>query len=568
MFYRKIIKELEDWRSSSFRKPLIIRGARQVGKTTVVEAFGKQFKQYIYLNLEQNEDRALFDPELTIHEITDRIFIEKGMLRALASSTLLFIDELQEAPHVVNLLRYFKEEVSELPVIAAGSMLETLLGKNITFPVGRVEYKVLRPFSFEEFLMALGREDVFEQIKVTPIKAFAHDISLKLFHTYALIGGMPEIVKQYVELKDVSGLGHIYDSLLSSYLEDAEKYAKSDKQLQLIRFCIQHVIPQAGQRITYQRFGNLNYSSTEVSQVMFALQKTHLIHLLHPVIGYGLPLEQDFKKSPRLQFLDSGMISYFVGLQRDIVGTKDLNTIYEGKLIEHLVGQELLAMQTLSLRSIYFWTREKNQSSAELDFVYPFEGEVVPVEVKSGPSGRLRSLQVFLDQSKINYAIRFYAGKVQIDHLKTQAGKPFYLLSLPYYLVSRIEEYLTWLKEQIHAMETTHTMGFREDPARYSKEVVKRTEKIIGSLDELTSKHLDILNYCKELPRKASEILEDCLGLTCQSRNKKIFVKPLLELGLLDYTDQSYLKSKEQRYLITDKGRTLINKSGQLSLFM
>lgn len=568
MFYRKIIKELEDWRSSSFRKPLIIRGARQVGKTTVVEAFGKQFKQYIYLNLEQNEDRALFDPELTIHEITDRIFIEKGMLRALASSTLLFIDELQEAPHVVNLLRYFKEDVSELPVIAAGSMLETLLGKNITFPVGRVEYKVLRPFSFEEFLMALGREDVFEQIKVTPIKAFAHDISLKLFHTYALIGGMPEIVKQYVELKDVSGLGHIYDSLLSSYLEDAEKYAKSDKQLQLIRFCIQHVIPQAGQRITYQRFGNLNYSSTEVSQVMFALQKTHLIHLLHPVIGYGLPLEQDFKKSPRLQFLDSGMISYFVGLQRDIVGTKDLNTIYEGKLIEHLVGQELLAMQTLSLRSIYFWTREKNQSSAELDFVYPFEGEVVPVEVKSGPSGRLRSLQVFLDQSKINYAIRFYAGKVQIDHLKTQAGKPFYLLSLPYYLVSRIEEYLTWLKEQIHAMETTHTMGFREDPARYSKEVVKRTEKIIGSLDELTSKHLDILNYCKELPRKASEILEDCLGLTCQSRNKKIFVKPLLELGLLDYTDQSYLKSKEQRYLITDKGRTLINKSGQLSLFM
>jgi predicted AAA+ superfamily ATPase len=137
MFYRSILKELENWRVSPFRKPLIIRGARQVGKTTVVNTFGQQFEQYIYLNLEKKSDRDLFDENLDINEIVDRIFIIKGMKRSFIQSTLLFIDEIQEAVFVVNLLRYFKEEVSELPVIAAGSMLETLLGKNITFPVGR-----------------------------------------------------------------------------------------------------------------------------------------------------------------------------------------------------------------------------------------------------------------------------------------------------------------------------------------------------------------------------------------------------------------------------------------------
>lgn len=565
MFYRSILKELENWRVSPFRKPLIIRGARQVGKTTVVNTFGQQFEQYIYLNLEKKSDRDLFDENLDINEIVDRIFLIKGMKRSLIQNTLLFIDEIQEAGFVVNLLRYFKEEVSELPVIAAGSMLETLLGKNITFPVGRVEFKVLRPFSFVEFLNAIGREDILEQLNTVPLKSFALDACLKLFHKYALVGGMPEVLKKYIETKDITGLGDVFDGLLNSYLTDAEKYAKSQNQLQLIRYCIHQVIPNAGKRITFSKFGNSTYSSNDISQVLNALQKTHLIHLLYPVIGFDLPLEQDFKKSPKLQFLDSGIINYFVGLQKDIIGTRDLNTIYEGKLIEHLVGQELLSMQTLSLQSIYFWTREKNQSQAEIDFVYPFESEVVPIEVKSGPTGKLKSLHLYMENTKVNYAIRFYAGKIQLDTLYTKEGKRFYLLNLPYFLVSKIEEYIQWLKNQIETLNSSSS--FQEPVAVYQRLKPKRPkEQLVSSLYELTDKHKEILRFCMEKPKKGKEIIEGLLDLSYQTRNKTIYLKPLLDLGLLSFTDLNYLKSKQQKYQTTKTGIELITER-QLSLF-
>ena len=567
MFYRSILRELEVWRESPFRKPLIIRGARQVGKTTVVNTFGQQFEQYIYLNLEKKSDRDLFDENLDINEIVDRIFLIKGMKRALIKNTLLFIDEIQEAGFVVNQLRYFKEEIPELNVIAAGSILETLLGKNLTFPVGRVEFKVLRPFSFIEFLHAIDRIDVLEQLNVVPLKSYALEACFKLFHTYALVGGMPEVLKKYVETKDITGLGDVFDGLLNSYLTDAEKYAKSQNQLQLIRYCIQQVIPNAGKRITFSKFGNSTYSSNDVSQVLNALQKTHLIHLLYPVIGFDLPLEQDFKKSPKLQFLDSGIINYFVGLQKDIIGTKDLNTIYEGKLIEHFVGQELLSMQTLSLRSIYFWTREKNQSQAEIDFVYPYESEVVPIEVKSGPTGKLKSLHLYMESSKINYAIRFYAGKIQVDKLFTKEGKRFYLLSLPYFLVSKIEEYILWLKNYIENDKNDLVLKVEEPQALYQRIIPKRPkEEIASTIAELTETHKEILRFCMSEPKKGKEIIEDLLNLSYQTRNKNMYIKPLIDLGLLSYTDLNYLKSKQQKYKTTKTGVEYISER-QLSLF-
>jgi predicted AAA+ superfamily ATPase len=557
MFYRKILQELKKWKISTSRKPLIIRGARQVGKTTVVNEFGKLFKQYIYLNLERKQDLELFDTSNDVHQITERIFIEKGKQFSLLEDTLLFIDELQEAPHVVNLLRYYKEEMPQLAVIAAGSMLETLLGKNITFPVGRVEYKVLRPVSFEEFLIASEREDLIQELSTIPMRTVAHETCLRLFHTYALLGGMPEIIQHYLKHKDITALGEIYDALIRSYLDDAEKYAKSPKQLQLIRFSIQQAVIHAGKRVSFQRFGNSNYSSTEISEVLNALQKTHLLHVIYPTTGFGLPIEEDRKKTPRLQFLDSGLINYSVGLQKELIGTTDLNTIYQGKLIEHLVGQELLASQTLTLKGLSFWIREKSQSSAELDFVYSFEGKVVPIEVKSGATGTLKSLQLYLDEAPINYAIRFYAGKVILDKHKTQKGKTFYLLSLPYYLVAQLEKYIQWLKEQIITSEGDQTFIVKDEGVPYKPTKTGKKELSI-SIDKLTDKHLSILWYCRDTPKKGKEILEDCLKVTNQSRNNKVYLKPLIDLGLLEFTDLTYLKSKEQRYRLTDKGKTTI----------
>jgi predicted AAA+ superfamily ATPase/predicted transcriptional regulator len=468
--------------------------------------------------------------------------------------TLLFIDEIQESPKVVNLLRYFKEEIPELAVIAAGSMLETLLGKNLTFPVGRVEYKVLRPVSFEEFLKATGEDQLLKEYLQTPIEKYAQKALLRAFHTYALLGGMPEIIQHYSENRDVTALAPIYDALISSYLEDAEKYAKSGQQLQLIRFCIHQAMLKAGQRTTFQRFGNSSYSSKAIGEVLRALEKTHLLTVLHPVTGTKLPLDPDHKKTPRIQFLDSGLINFFVGLQQDIIATDDLDKVYNGTLIEHLVGQELLSFQSLTLNKLHFWVRQKKQSDAEIDFLYPYRGKLIPIEVKSGATGTLKSLQVFMDQSPLYFAIRFYAGKRQIDLLQTQAGKPYYLLSLPYFLSARIESYLDWFIQEI-GDAPNQAQAFEEAAETYQ---IQPKEKKELTLDQLNSKHIKLLRFCKDEPQKGKILLSKGLSLSYQSRNKRVYIKPLMELGLLEFTIPEYEKSKQQRYRITAKGKAFL----------
>ena len=555
MFFRTQLKTLEQWRKASTRKPLVIRGARQVGKTTLIHEFGKQFEQYIYINLERSKDAQLFEQFDDIQQLTTRIFLEKGMRREAIQDTLLFIDEIQESPKVVNLLRYFKEELPDLAVIAAGSMLETLLGKNLTFPVGRVEYKVLRPVSFEEFLKATGEEQLLEEYSKTPIEKYAEKALLRAFHTYALLGGMPEIIQHYSEHRDVTALGPIYDALISSYLQDAEKYAKSEQQLQLIRFSIHQAMLKAGQRTTFQRFGNANYSSKAIGEVLRALEKTHLLHILYPVTGTRLPLEPDYKKTPRIQFLDSGLINYFAGLQKDIIATDDLDKVYNGTLIEHLVGQELLSFQSLSLDKLHFWVRQKKQSDAEIDFLYPYEGKLIPIEVKSGATGTLKSLQVFMDRSPLHFAIRFYAGERRIDELQTKEGKPFYLLSLPYFLGARIESYIDWLISEIGDAPPDKMM-VEERSAPYSQ---KKTKEKEWTIELLTPKHKKLLQFCAEKPKKGKTLLEKGLGLSYQSRNKKEYIKPLMDLDLLEFTIPEFEKSKQQRYRLTEKGRSVIS---------
>ena len=558
MFYRNQIKELETWRKSPDRKPLVIRGARQVGKTTLVHEFGKQFRQYIYINLEHKKDADLFASFDGVGQLLTRLFLEKRFQQHYLKDTLLFIDEIQESPKVVNLLRYFKEDAPGLAVIAAGSMLETLLGKNLTFPVGRVEYKVLRPVSFEEFLSATGEGQLLEEFRKTPIEKYAEPALLEAFHAYALIGGMPEVIQHYSKHRDVTALGPVYDSLISSYLQDAEKYAKSDQQLHIIRFAIHQAILKAGHRTTFQRFGNANYPAKAIGEVLRVLEKTHLLHILYPTTGTTLPLEPDYRKTPRIQFLDTGLINYFAGLQSDILGTADLHSVYQGKLIEHLVGQELLSFQSLSLQKLHFWVRQKKQSDAEVDFIYPYKGKLIPIEVKSGPRGHLKSLQVYMDRSPLHFAVRFYAGSRQLDKLRTSKGKPFYLLSLPYFLASRIEAYIDWLIQDIGVVADGEDLRVEESKKAYygRRRVVKR-----WTPETLTPKHIRLLRLCAEAPQKGKTLIEEGLGLTYQSRNKRVYLQPLKELGLLDFTIKANEKSKQQRYCITARGEELLRRS-------
>lgn len=563
MFYRKALANLNEWKESPRRKPLIIRGARQVGKTTLVHSFSKTYKQYLYINLEKSQHKTLFTEYTDVHKLIERLFFVEDMEISLLHETLLFIDELQEVSKAVNLLRYFKEDLPELHVIAAGSMLETLLGKNITFPVGRVEYMMLRPVSFIEFLEAIGEKSALEQLHIVPLNSFAKDKILNLFHTYALLGGMPEVVQTYAETRDITSLKPIYFTLLNAYHEDAEKYAKSSEQLQLIRFLLDQVLFEAGKRITFQNFGKSNYKSKDVGEVLRTLQKTDLLSLLYPCVGYSIPLEKDFRKAPRLHYLDTGLMNFKVGLQKEIIGTKDLCSVYQGKMIEHLVGQEILSEYFSPLEGLNFWVRDKNSSSAELDFVYPFEGKLVPIEVKSGPKGTIKSLALFMDQSSLNFAIRFYAGELKLDRIQTPKGKTFYLLNLPYFLACKTEKYISWLLETSLEDQFAHLVGeidegdsLQEPMGVYQK--VKKQEQIASTLKELTKEHFKVLAFCQYEPKTSKSIIEDCLGLSFQTRNKRFYIKPLLRLELLEWTDKENPKSRKQAYQITKLGTALL----------
>ncbi len=449
MFSRGIIVELGEWRKKTNRKPLIIRGARQVGKTTVVKQFGMDFEQFIYLNLELPEDRKPFEDFTNFDTLLQSLFYLKNQSLSKKANTLLFIDEIQELPQALQQLRYFYEDTPDLAVIAAGSLLESLFNPDISFPVGRVEYMVIHPVSFPEFLSAIGETAALEQLKLVPLASFAKDKLMQLFQRYCLLGGMPEVIEQYAATKDVTSLNAVYESLLLSYLDDVEKYASNAAQINYIRHAIRASFAEAGKRIKFQGFGKSNYKSREMGEALRTLEKALLLHLVFPQTNTVLPLQPDLNKSPRLQVLDTGMLNYFVGLQKEIIGTQDLSSVYQGTMIEHMVGQELLAAQYSALHGLQFWVREKNSSSSEVDYLQVFNSQLIPIEVKSGATGKLRSLHQFMDMAPHNLAIRFYASDLEISIIKTPEQKEFYLLNLPYFLVSQIEKYLVWFQEEV-----------------------------------------------------------------------------------------------------------------------
>jgi len=432
---------LLEWKKSSNRKPLVLRGARQVGKTTVINLFSDEFGQYIYLNLERNEDKGVFNRKNSISEIVDAIFFIKNKSKQI-QDTLIFIDEIQEVPEAIASLRYFYEDYPQLYVIAAGSLLETVFDNRISFPVGRVEYKILRPFSFVEFLWAMGETQVVEQYDDVPIALFAHERILQLFHTYTLIGGMPEVVKRYVEQRDLTSLKPVYESLLLSYIDDVEKYARNATQTKIMRHAIRACFSETGSRIKFHGFGASSYASREMGEALRSLEKAGLIHLIYPTIQTALPYMPDIKKSPRLHLLDTGLLNYFAGIQKEVFSTHDLNEVFQGRVVEHVVGQEMLANNTNLLSSLLFWVRDKKDSSAELDFLFVKDSLATPVEVKSGKAGKLKSLHQYVELSGVKLAIRLYAGQFQIDTLKTSNGMPFTLLNIPYYLAGNMERYI------------------------------------------------------------------------------------------------------------------------------
>ncbi|MCL6494926.1 MAG: AAA family ATPase [Ignavibacterium sp.] len=441
MFNREITSELKVWKIKANRKPLILRGARQVGKTTLIKQFSENFNQFIYLNLELEEDRRIFQNAASFNELIEAIYFIKNASIS-EKNTLIFIDEIQNSPAAVKYLRYFYENKPELYIIAAGSLLESLINKEISFPVGRVEYLALRPFSFTEFLEAGNFNAELEAIKTIPVPAFAHERLMSLFKKYTIIGGMPEIIKLLMETNDITEIKKTVNNLLIAYKEDVEKYARNENQSRIIRFIIDNAFRFASERITFNHFGASNYKSREVSEAFRILEKTMLLSLVYPTISTKLPLSRNLKMSPKLQLLDTGMVNLISGIEKEILLEKDLTDTYRGKIAEHIVGQELLAKEYSPEASLIFWVREKKQSDAEIDFIKNYNGKIIPIEVKSGSSGKMRSLKIFMNSAKGDLAVRFYSGKFEITEESLSDGKKFKLLNMPLYLTSVLNDYL------------------------------------------------------------------------------------------------------------------------------
>lgn len=445
-FERDISTELTRWAEAPHRKPLVLRGARQVGKTTAVQTFGQKFDHFISLNLEKSADRAFFTRFDRIEDTVAAILFSHNITLD-ANRILIFIDEIQTEPKAVAWLRYFYEDFPQLYVIAAGSLLETLLEPQNAFPVGRVEYRVLRPVSFSEFLKAIGENTAAAALDEVPLPVYAYPKLMELFHVYALIGGMPEIVQQYALYRDLTRLKPVYNTLLTAYQDDVQKYANGTLRTQTLEHCIRSLFLEAGKRITFQGFGQSNYNSREIGEALRTLEKAMLCHLVYPVTQTTLPPIPDHKRQPWLQVLDTGLMNYFCGLQESLIGTKDLGEAYQGKVIQHWIGQQMLATKHLPLDRLHFWVRDKSQSVAEVDFVIPFRSLLVPLEVKSGKSGKLKSLQLFMDRCDHDIALRLYAGELLLHPATTPAGKTFRLLNLPYFLGEKVEAYLAWLSK-------------------------------------------------------------------------------------------------------------------------
>ena len=451
VFERTIRENLEHWKQSVFRKPLVIRGARQVGKTTIIREFGKSFGTFFSLNLELEEHRAYFSGKLTAQEMLQKISLDLGIRRT--GDTLLFLDEIQHSPEAIAFLRYFYEDMNDLYVITAGSLLEVMMDlKQISFPVGRIEYLYLFPMNFREFLKATGETEVLTLMESIPVPSWAEEKLEALFKSYTLIGGMPEAVDRYLRTKDITQVADVYRNLFTAYADDVAKYARTETEKNVIRFVIEASPLETGKRITFEKYGNSNYRSKEIAQALRILERAMILYLRYPVTSFTVPIRPDLKRKPRLQFLDTGLLNFRSGLQSSFFGPEPLDTLYKGILAEQIVAQELLSVTCKEAEPPSFWVREESQSNAEVDFIIQRRDILVPVEVKSGKTGTLRSLHSWIDRAalvvgshstkKELLAVRLYSGIFSVEHIRTPQGTPFMLINLPLFLASRTGEYI------------------------------------------------------------------------------------------------------------------------------
>lgn len=399
---RLITEKLLAWKDRRNRKPLIIRGARQVGKTHSVEAFGTQaFSRLIKIDFEKQVSvRKIFDGDLSPKRLIKLLAAATGE-DIVAGETLLFLDEIQRCPKALAALRYFYEEWPGLHVIAAGSLLEFEMEK-ISFPAGRVEFLWMYPLTFAEFLVAQGAERLQAERPdlntVAPVEPLIHDRLMEQLRTYFVVGGMPEVVAAYIDADSLNEVRRVQETLVYTLIQDMIKYEKKLEN-DLVREIFETIPRYVGREVKYTKLTR-TASLYKIKQVLDALEKAMLVTSVHSSSAAGLPLGGNINRSTfKLCPLDIGLMQSLCGIPAgEVIQSADLLVTYKGSLCEQFVGQELKAAGGSQNDQLFFWSRAAKSSNAEVDYLLVQNGKILPLEIKNGPAGRLKSLHLFMEE--------------------------------------------------------------------------------------------------------------------------------------------------------------------------
>lgn len=410
--YRFIDLHLEEWVSSEGRKPLLLRGARQVGKTFAVRKLGAGFESYAEANFEENprlkkifDDEKDLDPYRIIRDLSLVLDVE-----IVPGKTLLFFDETQVAPRAITALRYFYENMPKLHVIAAGSLLDFAIEK-VGVPVGRVEFYHLFPMSFLEFIKAAGHDLIFDEILHHDINEklsdVIHEKIIGLLREYLVVGGMPEVVESWTNKKDPLACSKIRYNILNAYRQDFAKYAKTH-QIKYVELLFEEAAKQLGKKFKFSILGD--YRKRELAPALDLLAKAGVIHRVYQSNGQGIPIgaTANFDKY-KIILLDVGLTQALLGLNPSEWLLDDSVFVNKGVLVESFVGQELLVYsQPYFGHALYYWQRDVKGSEAELDYLIQLQNQIIPIEVKSDRGSHLKSMHLFLkNHTNTSFGIRF-----------------------------------------------------------------------------------------------------------------------------------------------------------------
>lgn len=420
MYYPRLIDSyLLAWKNEKRHKPLLLRGARQVGKSSAIRQLGKTFRFFVEVNFERDKEIiSAFTGNLKPQEIASRLSAFYGK-PVIPNQTLLFLDEIQACPEAIHSLWFFYEDYPELHVIAAGSLLEFTLKKMASFGVGRVRSLFMYPMSFDEFLVATGHtawvEAKREASPEKPLFEALHEKLVESFREYLLVGGMPESVRQWVETGDLLKCWQVQDDIMLAYEDDFSKYEEKIDPM-LLRKVLRSVTLQTGGKFVY---GDVQggYRSEKVKAALELLNDAGLIRPVVHTAANGVPLGAEInEKFVKYIFIDSGLMLRLLGMEnagtaseisRSMLVGSASDLVNKGHIAEMVAGMELLKYNVPNQRhDLYYWQNLSRGAQAEVDYIIVKDMRIVPLEVKSGTKGSMKSMYQFMTEKKLDYGIR------------------------------------------------------------------------------------------------------------------------------------------------------------------